>query len=69
MLHLGQVEFDNQADLSGDVGVIADMDPVVQAAKLLGVEVEVLQNTLIKKKNLVIRGECVSSLYCTHEDF
>lgn len=56
VLHLGQIEFDNRTDLSGDVGVIADLAPVAQAAKLLGVEVEVLENTLIKKKNLVIRG-------------
>lgn len=57
ILHLGQVRFNTHSDLSGDSGVIADTQPLVQAARLLGVAQEPLEVALLKKKSLVIRGE------------
>jgi myosin heavy subunit len=56
ILHLGQVKFDTRADLTGDSGVVADLQPLEQAARLLGVSQELLETALIKKKSLVIRG-------------
>lgn len=56
ILHLGQVRFDTVTDLSGDSGVISDQQPLVTAAKLLGVPADQLETALTKKKNLVIRG-------------
>jgi myosin heavy subunit len=56
ILHLGQVQFESRTDLSGESGVIADPEPLVLAARLLGVERDQLETALVKKKSLVIRG-------------
>jgi hypothetical protein len=50
------VQFESRTDLSGESGVIADAEPLVLAARLLGVERDQLETALVKKKSLVIRG-------------
>jgi hypothetical protein len=52
------VQFESRTDLSGESGVIADPEPLVLAARLLGVERDQLETALVKKKSLVIRGAC-----------
>jgi hypothetical protein len=56
------VKFDTRVDLTGDSGVVADLQPLEQAARLLGVSQELLETALVKKKSLVIRGECRGAL-------
>ena len=56
ILHLGQIKFATVADLSGDIGVIVDRQPLVLAAQYLGISEEQLEIALVKKKSLVIRG-------------